>query len=141
MKRTKMFFTSALSFVVVFLLAFPAGAQIEIGNAVISGEAEVGGMPRGTNGARQKFEEYRDLSETAIVPQLQLMIGGKKDEFYLNFDSSSLGRHDQNYLLRFGRYGLLDVEFEWDQYPHLFSINTARTPYTMKDGTYTMPWI
>ena len=138
MKRTKMFFTSALSFVVVFLLAFPAGAQIEIGNAVISGGAEVGGMPRGTNGARQKFEEYRDLSETAIVPQLQLMIGGKKDEFYLNFDSSNLGRDNQNYIMRFGRYGLLDVEFEWDQYPHLFSINTARTPYTMKDGTYTL---
>src|SRR3972149_358849 len=106
MKRTKMFFTSALSFVVVFLLAFPAGAQIEIGNAVISGEAEVGGMPRGTNGARQKFEEYRDLSETAIVPQLQLMIGGKKDEFYLNFDSSNLGRDNQNYIMRGGTYTL-----------------------------------
>jgi len=138
MRRTKMFFTSALGFVVVFFLAFPAGAQIEIGDAIISGGAELGGMPRGTDGKRQKFEEYRDLSEGVIVPQLQLMIGGKKEEFYLNFDSSNLGRDNQNYIMRFGRYGLLDVELEWDQIPHLFSLNTARTPYIMRDGTYTL---
>jgi len=138
MRSHKLCVTLTLTLVFSLLLASPLWAQIEIGNAVISGEAELGGLPRDTNGKRQKFEEYRDLSEGAIVPQLQLMIGGKREDFYLNFDSSNLGRDNQNYILRFGRYGLLDVEFEWDQFPHLFSLNTARTPYTMRDGTYTL---
>lgn len=138
MKRTRCWVVWALSLALFFSLASLAQAQIEIGNAVIGGAAEFGGIPRDTNGKRQKFEEYRDLSETVIAPQIQLMIGGKKEDFYLNFDSSELGRHNQNYLLRFGRYGLLDVEFEWDQFPHIFSLNTARTPYIMRDGIYTL---
>ena len=137
MERTKISFALTLS-LVLLLLSSPAWAQIEVGDFTIRGEGEFGGVLRDTNGKRQKFEEYRDLSETVIVPQLQLMIGGKKEDFYLNFDSSNLGRHNQNYLLRFGRYGLLDVEFEWDQFPHIFSLNTARTPYTMRDGNYTL---
>ena len=138
MKRHKICLASTLALALLFFLSLPAQAQLEIGNAVVSGEAEVGGVLRDTNGKRQKFEEYRDLSETVIAPQIQLMIGGKKEDFYLNFDSSNLGRDNQNYIMRFGRYGLLDVELEWDQFPHLFSLNTARTPYTMRDGTYTL---
>ena len=138
MKRHKIFFSSILSCALIFLLTSPVRAQIEVGDFTIRGEGEFGGVLRDTNGKRQKFEEYRDLSETAIVPQLQLMIGGKKEDFYLNFDSSNLGRDNQNYIMRFGRYGLLDVEVEWDQIPHLFSLNTARTPYIMRDGTYTL---
>ena len=138
MRSHKICLASTLALALLFFLSLPAQAQLEIGNAVVSGQAEFGGVLRDTNGKRQKFEEYRDLSETAIVPQLQLMIGGKKEDFYLNFDSSNLGRDNQNYIMRFGRYGLLDVEVEWDQIPHLFSLNTARTPYIMRDGTYTL---
>ena len=140
MKSRKIYIVSTLSFALLFFLAAAAWAQIEVGDFTIRGEAELGGTPRGMDGAQQKFDEYRDLRESVIVPQLQLMIGGKKEDFYLNFDSSNLGRDNQNYLMRFGRYGLLDVELEWDQFPHLFSINTARTPYTRSGdwGTYTL---
>lgn len=140
MKGRGICLTSTVSLALLFFSVSPAYAQIEIGNAVISGEVELGGTPRRMDGARQKFEEYRDLRENAIVPQLQLMIGGKKEDFYLNFDSSNLGRDNQSYLMRFGRYGFLDVEIEWDQFPHLFSINTARTPYARSGdwGNYTL---
>jgi MtrB/PioB family decaheme-associated outer membrane protein len=109
-------------------------------NFSISGGAEVGGLPRHKTGSDSKFEEYRDLGVSGIVPQLQLIIGGKKEDFYLNFDSTKTGLNDQNYLLRFGRYGLVDVEFEWDQIPHLFSRNVARTPYGRDGGggTFTL---
>ncbi|HXG52633.1 MAG TPA: MtrB/PioB family decaheme-associated outer membrane protein [candidate division Zixibacteria bacterium] len=98
-------------------------------------------MPRHKEGQDSKFQEYRDLPESVIVPQLQLMIGGKKEDFFLEFDSSKLGLDDQNYRLRVGRYGLLDMEFEWDQIPHLFSHNVARTPFARDGGggTYTLP--
>jgi hypothetical protein len=123
-----------------FLLFFAARtwAQIDVGDYTVSGSAEVDGLPRGFNGDKSKFEEYRNVPESVVVPQLQLMIGGKKQDFYLNFDALNVGRDDQNYRLRFGRYGLLNLELEWDQIPHVFDVDNARTPYVMNGGTYTL---
>src|SRR3990170_3293201 len=138
MKRTTRNFVVSLSFALVFLSASSTWAQIDVGNFTISGSGEIGGLPRGFSGDRSKFEEYRDIPESVIVPQLQLMSGGKKEDFFLDFDSSKPGRDDQNYRLRFGRYGLLDVEFEWDQIPHIFNVDNARTPYVANNGTFTL---
>lgn len=142
MERTKTFFVSILSFAIVLFLASTARAQIDVGNFTISGGAEVGGLFGNRSGSDSKFEEYRDLTHNIpIVPELQFMLGGKKEDFYLNFDASKLGYDDQNYRLRVGRYGLLDIEFEWDQLPHLFSEDTAQTPYNRPGGggTFTLP--
>ena len=138
MERHKIILASTLSLALLFFLGSPAWAQIDLGNFSITGSAEVGGLPRHKNGNDAKFEEYRDLPESVIVPQLQLMIGGKKEDFYLNFDSTKTGLDDQNYRLRVGRYGLLDVEFEWDQIPHLFNSDTAGTPFATRSGTFTL---
>jgi MtrB/PioB family decaheme-associated outer membrane protein len=121
-------------------LAVPTRAEIEFGDAVMSGSAEVSGLPQSVEGSKAGFEEYRDIPETVVVPEIQFMIGGKKEDFYLNFDSTKPGLDDQNFKLRFGRYGIVDFEFEWDQIPHFFSSATARTPYRRKDagGTYTL---
>ena len=99
-----------------------------------------GGLPRTFSGDKAKFEEYRDIPESVIVPQLQLMIGSKKEDFYFSFDATKVGRDDQNYMLRFGRYGLLDIQFEWDQIPHIFSLGVAKTPYQSSNngGTLTL---
>jgi MtrB/PioB family decaheme-associated outer membrane protein len=123
-----------------FFLSSAAWGQLDVGNFTISGGAEVGGLPRTFRGDKAKFEEYRDVPETIIVPQLQFLIGGKKEDFYLSFDATKVGRDDQNYILRFGRYGLVDVEFEWDQIPHIFSLGIARTPYVRSNdgGTLTL---
>ena len=139
MKRTTRVFVVSLSLALVFLSASRTWAEIDVGDYTISGSVEVDGLPRGFHGDRSKFEEYRTIPESVVVPQLQLMIGGKKQDFYLNFDAGNVGRDDQNYRLRFGRYGLLDVELEWDQIPHTFNVDTARTPYVMRGGTYTLP--
>ncbi len=139
MERKKICVASVVSLALLSCLASLSWAQIEIGGFVASGEAEVGGLPRHKSGGKDaKFEEYRDLPESVIVPQLQLMLGGKKNDFYLRFDAGEVGRSDQSYKLRAGRYGLLDIEFEWKQIPHLFNVDTARTPYNGHDGTYTL---
>lgn len=140
MGRAKILVASTVSLGFLVFLASLAPAQVEIGDVTITGEAEVSGLPRNFSGDRAKFEEYRDIPETAIVPQLQLMIGSKKEDFYASFDTTKPGRDDQNFRLRFGRYGLLDMEFEWDQIPHIFSVDTARTPYVKDDGggTFTL---
>ncbi len=141
MEKSRRFVVPALSFALIMFLTSAALGQINIGDYTVSGSAEVGGLPRTFSGDKAKFEEYRDVPESVIVPQLQLMIGGKKEDFYLNADAAKVGRNDQNYILRFGRYGLLDVEFEWDQIPHRFSEGVAKTPYISSNngGTLTLP--
>ena len=143
MERIKNLFAWSLSFAIFFLLASTAQAQIAVGDYTISGSAEVGGVPghvSSERGGKAKFEEYRDVPESVVVPELQFMIGGKKEDFYLNFDASKAGLNDQSYMLRFGRYGLLDVQFEWDQIPHIFNKDTAMTPYASSNngGTLTL---
>jgi MtrB/PioB family decaheme-associated outer membrane protein len=138
MKQTAGSFVLGFAILALSISASSAFAQVEVGDFTIRGESEIGGMPRHRNGNRAKLEEYRDLPETLVVPHLELFIDSKKKDFYLEFESSKVGRNDQFYRMRFGRYGLVDVEFEWDQIPHLFNVDNARTPYTMRSGNYTL---
>jgi MtrB/PioB family decaheme-associated outer membrane protein len=137
-KQTRICFVSSTSLVLFLFLISPAWGQINIGDYTISGGGEIGGLPRGFKGDKARFEEYRDIPESIIVPQLQLMIGGKKEDYYLYADSYKTGLNDQSYTLRVGRYGLLDMEFKWDQIPHWFDANHARTPYSERDGVFTL---
>jgi MtrB/PioB family decaheme-associated outer membrane protein len=141
MARTKTSLVASLSLVLIVFARSPLYAQVDVGDFTVTGEGGIGGTPRHMNGDKSKFEEYRDIPAGVIVPQLQLMIGSKKEDFYFNFDSLKTGLDDQNYRLRFGRYGLLDIEFEWDQIPHVFNVDTARTPYIPSNGggTLTLP--
>jgi MtrB/PioB family decaheme-associated outer membrane protein len=109
-----------------------------LGDYTVSGSIEVGGMPSHRSGNTTKLEEYRDLPETLVVPQIELFLDSKKKDFYLEFGSVKTGRDDQSYRMRAGRYGLLDLEFVWDQIPHLFNVDNARTPYSMNSGNYTL---
>lgn len=128
-RKSILFLTSTWILTVAFS---PARAQVELGDLVVSGEAEVTALPRDKVGTDAKFEEYRDLPETLIVPELRLSIERKQNDFYFEFDSAKTGLDDQRYRARFGRYGLLDMEFEWDQIPHFFS-DVARTPYRFNE--------
>lgn len=138
MKREKTIVILSLSVATLLFLVAPSLAQVDLGDYTISGSAEVGGMPSHRSGDTTKLEEYRDLPETVVVPQLELFIDTKKKDFYLDLESIKTGRADQSYRLRAGRSGLLDVEFIWDQIPHLFNVDNARTPYSMNGGVYTL---
>lgn len=122
------------------LLLFPAAgrAELDVGNYTISGSAEVGGLPQNHVGHKAKYEEYRDLPESVIVPGIELKIDSKKNDYYLEWETTKPGRDDQNYRLRLGRYGLLDVEVEYDQIPHFFNGDTAATPFVRDEGTFSL---
>jgi MtrB/PioB family decaheme-associated outer membrane protein len=128
----------SIASLVIFSMASSTSAQIDLGNFTIRGSGDVGGMPRHRSGGETKLEEYRDLPETLVVPQLELFIDSKKKDFYLEFGSLKTGLNDQSFSLRAGRYGLLDLEFVWDQIPHLFNVDNARTPYNTNSGNYTL---
>ena len=137
MKRGKICFVSRASPILFLFLISTAWAQIDVGNFTVSGQGEIGGLPRTFKGDKASFETYRDIPETIVVPQLDLKIDSKKEDYYFNFDSYKTGLNDQSYTLRTGRYGLLDVEMQWDQIPHWFSNNIARTPYAVNEGNTT----
>jgi len=138
MKWTTRTLIASLSLALVFFSASRTWAELDFGNYTISGSAEVDALPRSFSGDRSKFETYRDIPESAVVPSLELLIGSKKQDFYFNFDAGHVGRDDQIYQLRFGRYGLFDVELEWNQIPHIFNIDNARTPFKIDGGSYTL---
>jgi MtrB/PioB family decaheme-associated outer membrane protein len=139
MRYQKAVLLLSMGITTLLFLAAPSAAQVVVGDYTVSGSIEAGAMPSHRSGNTTKLEEYRDLPETIVVPQLELFIDSKKKDFYLEFDSLKTGRDDQSYRLRAGRYGLLDLEFVWDQIPHLFNVDNARTPYNMNDGSYTLP--
>ncbi|HEY7321771.1 MAG TPA: MtrB/PioB family outer membrane beta-barrel protein, partial [Candidatus Binatia bacterium] len=138
MKQSKICFVSSASLVLLLFLISSAWGQLNVGDYTITGGGEIGGLPRNFKGDKARFEEYRDIPESIIVPQLQLMIGGKKEDYYLYADSYKTGLNDQSYTLRVGRYGLLDMEFKWDQIPHWFDADHARTPYSERNGVFTL---
>jgi len=137
MRRNATLIWSICSLVCLSLVS-PSRAQIDLGDYTIRGSGEVGGMFRHRSGSLSKLEEYRDLPETLVVPQLELFLDSKKNDFYLEMGALKTGLNDQSYRLRAGRYGLLDLEFVWDQIPHLFNVDNARTPYNMDNGVYTL---
>ena len=123
---------------IALFLTSPSSAQIDLGAYTISGNAELDGLPRGKTGGNSKFEEYRDIPESVVVPQINLFLDSKKNDFYLEMGTIKPGLNDQSYRLRAGRYGLVDVEFIWDQIPHRFNVDNARTPFRMNGGNYTL---
>ena len=44
------------------------------------------------------------------------------------------------YSLRFGEYGLLDVQAKFFEIPHFFSDHVASTPYDENGGDFTLGW-
>src|SRR5271154_1746466 len=100
----------AIGFAIICVLGCPAFAQVTVGPVNATGSAEVGAYPQPvpyTDSA--KFQEYRDLAQQFIVPELHLLLGGAEQEYYANFDLIDVAQKNEMYDLRFGRYGMLQV--------------------------------
>jgi MtrB/PioB family decaheme-associated outer membrane protein len=138
MEQSIRFLIVSFGLALAFVSASTVRAQIDVGDYTVSGSAEVDGLPRTFSGDKTRFEQYRDVPESVVVPQLDLSIQSKKNDYFLEFNGGQVGREDQNYRLRYGRYGLFNIELEWDQIPAAFNIDNARTPYNMNGGTYTL---
>ena len=129
----------ATSLALALFVASSAYGQIELGQTVISGSIEAGAYPQPVpDTSIAKFREYRDLAQQIWVPELQLFIGGKEQEYYANFDLINVAQEDEMYNLRLGRYGLLDIQAQWSEIPHFFSNDVARSPYIRNGSTYTL---
>jgi MtrB/PioB family decaheme-associated outer membrane protein len=125
----------------VLLMHFPVLAQVDLGDLgmTATGSIEAGGyaQPVPYNDVA-RFQEYRDLAQQIIVPQLRLLLNDKNEKYYVRVDAVNVGQTNEMYNLRFGDYGLLDVQAQWLEIPHFFSQDVASTPYHQDGGDFTL---
>ena len=135
----KSLFTACGSMVLVLLMLNPAWAEVEAGQITAEGTVEAGGItePVPSNDVA-KYQEYRDLAQQLIVPQLRLLLGDKGQDYYARFDAVNASQKNQMYTLRFGEYGKLDVQMQWFEIPHYFSDQVASTAYHESGGDFTL---
>ena len=72
------------------------------------------------------------------MPRLQLLLGDKAENYYVQFNAVNVAQKTEMYTLRFGEYGLLDVQMKWFEIPHFFSDGVASTPYDENGGNFTL---
>src|ERR1019366_726516 len=107
----------------VLSMVSPALAQVDLGKYTVQGSVEAGAIPQPVpyDDSAAKYQEYRDLAQQFIVPKLQLILGDKAEKYYVQFDAVNVAQKNQMYSLRFGEYGLLDVQAKFFEIPHFFS--------------------
>ncbi len=116
---------------------FVAQAEMDLGAATLSGEAEFGGRLVTGDTSSSKFEEYRDL-DTGFFGSVNFLIEGKEGKYFFSGSATDIAEGDQHYEARIGRYGRYRLELEYDEMPHQFS-NTARSLYTRTDSVLDFP--
>ena len=127
------------SIVLLVLMRTPAAAQVEVGPLTAQGTVEAGAIPQQVpyNGVA-KYQEYRDLAQQFIVPQIRLLMGDKEENYYVRFDAVNASQKNQMFTLRVGDYGKLDIQAQWLEIPHAFT-NDALTPYNQSGGGFSLP--
>jgi len=87
-----------------------------------------------------KFNEYGDRRSGFFIRKFYMnsdrILGSKN---YINLQSQSTLYKNQSYLGTLGQYGKFQVQFRYDEIPHIYT-NTARTLYTQTSpGVFTLP--
>src|SRR3990172_94174 len=123
--------------------ASTTSAETKLFNVNLEGEIETGVRffahePRDREKA--KFEEYRDLpANRPFLDTLRLRVFRPDESYSAEFEGSKWGQEDQEFLLRSGRLGLWQFEFEWNQIPHIFSTNARMRATESARGVFTLP--
>lgn len=105
-----------------------ASAQTQLGGFNVEGDIEAGGrfyLDRPSSKERAKYEEYRDLGPGGVLQGLNLRLSRPDESLFAELGGSKWGYQDQDYSLSVGRLGSWQVDFLWDQTPHVIA-TTAR---------------
>ena len=119
-----------------------ASAQVSLGPVNLEGDVEAGVrlLPDGPSQAnRQKFEEYRDITQGAFLANLQLRIFTPDEKYSLAALGSKWGQQDQEFGLSLSRRGLWNLGFSWDETPHLYSTTARMLETEAARGVFTLP--
>ena len=119
-----------------------ASAQVSLGPVNLEGDVEAGVrlLPdRPSQANRQKFEEYRDITQGAFLANLQLRIFTPDEKYSLEALGSKWGQQDQEFGVGLTRLGLWSLGFSWDETPHLYSTTARMLESEAARGIFTLP--
>ncbi|MFC1657146.1 MtrB/PioB family outer membrane beta-barrel protein [Candidatus Moduliflexota bacterium] len=92
----------------------------------VSGSVTVGVMGVDQDGESAKFDEYRDMDDGTYG---NVELRAFRGRYYLDLEALSIGRDDQSYLLKGGRFGKFKYSLFYDETPHNLS-DGSRTFYS-----------
>src|SRR5712692_8358415 len=119
-----------------------ASAQVSLGPVNLEGNVEAGVrlLPdRPSQANRQKFEEYRDITQGAFLADLQLRIFTPDEKYSVEARGSKWGQQDQEFGFVLGRLGLWSMGFSWDETPHVYSTTARMLESEVARGVFTLP--
>lgn len=85
-----------------------------------------------------KYQEYRDLAQQIIAPEMHLLLGDSEKHYYFDFRAINTAEKNERYMLRFGDYGKLDVQAQWYEIPDFDSYQVARSPYQLEGSDFVL---
>lgn len=139
MRGTRLVVGAALAILIPVGSAF---AQVSLGPVNLEGNVEAGVrlLPdRPSQANRQKFEEYRDITEGAFLADLQLRIFAPDEKYSVEARGSKWGQQDQEFDFVLGRLGLWSMGFSWDETPHVYSTTARMLESEAARGVFTLP--
>jgi len=105
------------------LLALGAAAPLF---AAMEGEVTVTGQAVRKDNNAAKFEEYRTVPEGVYLEKLSVQTEHEKSNCYIDIKGRKLGLDDQDFALKTGKWGLMEMGVKYDQTPHVYA-NNARS--------------
>jgi MtrB/PioB family decaheme-associated outer membrane protein len=117
-------------------------AVLGASDADVSGSATVGVMGVDQDGDSAKFDEYRDMDDGTYG---DVEIRAFFPRYYLELDAASIGRADESYRLKGGRFGQFKYSLFYDELPHHLSAGAttfyagAGTDYLANTGESSDP--
>jgi MtrB/PioB family decaheme-associated outer membrane protein len=131
--------------VLALALLIPVGsasAQLSLGPVNLEGDVEAGVrlLPdRPSQANRQKFEEYRDITQGLFLANLQLRVFTPDEKYSLEALGAKWGQQDQEFGLGVSRLGLWKFGFSWDEIPHVYSTTARMLESESGRGEFTLP--
>ena len=115
-----------LLLVVTALFILPAGGALAEEDTGFTSSIEAGYFFNDSEDQSAKFLEYQD-PESGVISNLQMDY--YRDALFFGAEAENIGRDDQSYSLKGGRYNTLKFSLFYDEFPHNLSFG-AKTFYS-----------
>ena len=123
MIRTHRIIRAGLSLSLAFM-AVAAPVAAEDTKALISGDFDIGGRASSVSGSKDKFSEYRDVSNGFMVNDMRLRLENEPKFYYMDLKIQNATRDDASYGIKSGVYGKWTFAASFDRTPHNFNTGT-----------------
>ena len=100
--------------------------------------ADVGFIADLSNTSAATFSDYGDWS-SGIVASFGFWAENRENANYVSASAGSIGRSDEYYDLRFGRFGVLNVDLSYTGAPYVISTNAKLLWFGAGGDTLTLP--